>query len=203
MTISKGTEWGSEVTRPDDLRVATDDAHLASLLTDGSGTATAVASGDLWRTVGARPLGDRMRVFAFPVDLVSYRIDDEPAGTFVAHLLARRPLHRGGVWRGEVLVVMNAEWIGSFDVAPRGHPNDGRVETLLASPALTVRQRLAVRSRLPNATHLPHPLIASRPVRAHEWEFDQPMDVVADGRPVGRARRLTIHVEPDAAILFA
>lgn len=203
MTISKGTEWGSEVTRPDDIRVAIDDAHLASLLTDGSGTATAVASGDLWRTVGARPLGERTRVLEFPVDLVRYRIDDDPEHTFVAHLVARRPLRRGGVWRGPVLVVMNAEWIGSFDVAPRGHPNDGRVETLLASSALSVRQRLAVRSRLPNATHLPHPLIASRSVRTHEWEFDRPMDVVADGRRVGRARRLSVRVEPDAAILFA
>lgn len=203
MTISKNTAWGTEVARPDDLRVADDDAHLARLLTDGTGCATAVASGDVFRTVGARPLGDRTQVFEFPIDLVTYRIDDEPAGTFVAHLVARRPRRRGGGWRGPVLAVMNAEWIGSFDVAPRGHPNDGRVETFMASPLLTLRQRLAVRSRLRNASHLPHPLIASRPVKAQQWDFDQPMTIIADGKPAGRARRLVIEVEPDAAILYA
>ena len=203
MTISKNTAWGTEVSRPDDLRVATDDAHLAQLLTDGSHRATAVGSGDLFRTVGARPLDDRAQVFAFPIDLVTYRIDDEPPRTFVANLVARLPRRRGGVWRGPVLAVMNAEWIGAFDVAPRGHPNDGRVETFMASPSLTFRQRLAVRSRLRNASHLPHPLIASRPVKAQQWEFDQPMTIVADGKPAGRARRLAIEVEPDAAILYA
>lgn len=203
MTISKGSAWGSEVPRPDDLRIAHDDAHLTRLLTDGTRHATAVASGDIFRTLGARPLADRTRLSEFPIDLVTYRIDDEPARSFIAHLVARRPLVRGGVWRGQVLAVMNAEWIGDFDVAPRGHPNDGRVETLLASAALTVRQRLTVRTRLCNATHLPHPLIATRSVRAHEWEFEQPMDVVADGERIGRARRVSVHVEPDAAVLSA
>jgi hypothetical protein len=203
VTISKGAAWGSEVARPDHLRVAADDAHLALLTTDGTGHPTAVGSGDLFRTVGARPLGDRSKLFAFPVDLVTYRIDDGPIATFAAHLVARRPLIRGGAWRGPVLAVMNAEWIGPFDVAPRGHPNDGRVETFLASASLTVRQRLAVRSRLRNATHLPHPLITTRSVRAGEWEFDHPMDFVADGETAGRGRQLTIEVQSDATVLFA
>ena len=98
---------------------------------------------------------------------------------------------------------MNAEYVGPYDVAPRGHPNDGRVETFLIDASMPFRQRLAVRRRLRNATHLPHPMIATRPVRSGDWNFDNEMAVRIDGVAAGRARRVRIDVEPDAATLYA
>ncbi|MFK8025979.1 MAG: hypothetical protein AB8G26_18640 [Ilumatobacter sp.] len=203
MTIAKGEPWGEDVERPGDLRVAADDAELARLLADGSGTPTAVAAGDMARTIGARPIGDRTALLSFPIDLVHVRIDDHTEHVAVAHLVVRLPWARGGALRGPVLVVMNAEWIGDFEVAPRGHPNDGRVETLLGDPSLGLRQRLAIRTRLRNASHLPHPAITTRAVRQHDWSFEREMDVLIDGERVDRGRHVSVKVEADAAVLFA
>ncbi len=203
MTISKGGDWGESVARPSELRVAHSDAELAALLADGSGRATAVGAGDVFRTVGSRPLGDRDELLALPIDLMWVRLDDRDPAPASAHLVARSPWRSGGWWRGETLVVMNAEFIGDFDVAPRGHPNDGRVETLHAGAELTLRQRWAVWRRLPSARHLPHPSIRTRSIRSMTWEFARPRAVIVDGRPAGRAQRVQIDVEPDAAVLFA
>lgn len=42
---------------------------------------------------------------------------------FVAHLVARRSW-----WRGRTLAVMNAQWLGGWDLAPRSHPDDGLLD---------------------------------------------------------------------------
>lgn len=204
MTISKGGEWGQTVDRPTDLRIAVDDADLARLLDDGTGTPTAVSSGDMFRTLGAQAVGERRELRAVPIDLVDVTTDSGALPMVaVAHVLARSPWSRGGWWRGEAVAVMNAEYVGEFDVAPRGHPSDGRVETFLIDVAMGSRQRLALRRRMRNASHLPHPHIAVRSVRRGEWEFARPLDVVADGQVVARSRRLRIEVRPDAAVLHA
>lgn len=203
MTISKGADWGETVERPPDLRVATNDHDLAVMLADGSGQPTAVSGGDVHRTVGARPLGDRDELLALPFDLLRVTLDDSESLVAVAHVLARSPWRIGGWWRGDALAVMNAEFVGDYDVAPRGHPNDGRAETLRVGPEMGLRQRWEVRRRLPSARHLPHPSIATRPIRSMTWDFDRPQVISADGRKLGLARRLAIEVAPDAAVLHA
>jgi len=145
----------------------------------------------------------RAELTAFPIDLVHVRLDDEREIIAVAHVLARGPDWRGGWWRGDVLAVMNAEYIGRFDVAPRGHPNDGRVEVLAAGGDLGLRQRFEVRRRLPSGSHLPHPSIRVRPVRAETFEFGRPLRVRVDGVESGSARRIEIRVDPDAATVHA
>lgn len=203
MTISKGADWGDTVARPADLRVATGDRQLAQMLTDGTGTPTAVNTGDMYRTIGSRPLLDRSELLALPIDLLRVTSDDTEQVVAVAHVLARSPRSAGGWWRGEALAVMNAEFVGVFDIAPRGHPNDGRVETFSVGSEMGVRQRWEVRQRLPTARHLPHPGIASRPVRSMTWDFDRPRTIFADGVRIGRVNRLTVDVLPDAAVLYA
>ena len=201
MTIRPGEEWGTDVLRPADLVVAADDAELASLLTDDD-VPTAVAGGDLSRTVGARSIEGRATLRRLPVDLVRVTLDGEVMAA-VAHVVIRRPRRRGSWWRGPVVAVMNAEFIGDWDVAPRGHPNDGRVEVFELDAAMPVRQRAAVARRMRSASHLPHPLIARRSARSADWSFDRPMEVVVDGRVRGRFRRISIEVLPDAGVLHA
>ncbi len=203
MTISKGADWGRLVERPSNLRIAQNDHELAQMLDDGSGQPTAVRAGDMHRTVGSRPIGDRSELLALPVDLLRVSLDEGAPLAAIAHVLARSPWQVGGWWRGEVLAVMNAEFVGDFDVAPRGHPNDGRVETFRAGSALNIRQRWEVRRRLPSARHLPHPLIAARPVRSMSWEFQRRRAVRVDGRPIGTARHIEVAVEADAAVIYA
>jgi hypothetical protein len=202
VTISKGHAWGRTVPRPPGLRVAADDAELAEYLADGTGRPTAVAAGDMWRTVGAAGLEGRAVLNALPLDLLEVRIDDRvlPA---VAHVVAHLPWRRGGWLRGPVIVLMNAEFVGKYDVAPRGHPNDGRIESLSIDEETPLRQRLAMRSRARNASHVPHPRIATRSTRHAEFPALDGLRVVVDGRDRGLAHALSVRVRPDAAVLHA
>lgn len=203
MTISKGVDWGKVVPRPADLRVAANDHELAVMLGDGSARPTAVSAGDVYRTVGGRPLDDRSDLLALPFDLLRVSLDGAAPVLAVAHVLARSPWRTGGWWRGDALAVMNAEFVGALDVAPRGHPNDGRAETFRVGPAMGIRQRWEVWRRLPSARHLPHPAIITRPIRSMTWDFDVPRVISADGHKLGHARRLNVEVVADAAVLHA
>ena len=203
MTIGRGEAWGTLVARPGAVREARTDAEVADLLEAGSEPPVHVVGGDLARTVGARPPGERREVLALPVDLVEVRLDGGEPRLVAAHVVARLPRRLGGELRGPLLAVMNAEFVGERDVAPRGHPNDGRVEALLVDASMGVRQRLELARRVRAATHLPHPAITVRSVRRASWDFDRAMVVVADGRRLGRCRRLEVEVRPDAAVVHA
>ena len=79
---------------------------------------------------------------------------------------------------------MNAEYVGTADVAPRGHPNDGRLDVLHVAAQMTLRERWAARNRLPTGTHVPHPRLALRSVT--EWTATPPRGarVHVDGQVV-------------------
>lgn len=208
MTISPGAPWGRSVARPVDLVTVPDDPSLAAALADRDGPPVSVAAGDLARTLGVAsrgPTGEgRGMVHELPIDLLEVRLDDrhEPL-TACAHVIARSPWTRGHWWRGPIVAVMNAEFVGEWDVAPRGHPNDGRAEVVEVDPAMSMRQRGAARRRLGSATHVPHPRIATRSVRSSRWTFPYPLVVLVDGRAVGRSGSLSVEVRPDAAIVYA
>lgn len=204
MTIERGQPWGRSVPRPDDLVVVDDDHALAAALSavDRSHPPTSVRGGDLARTLGV--VSDRTTLNELPIDLLEVRLDGATEShTACAHVIARSPWMRGGWWRGPVLAVMNAEFLGEFDVAPRGHPNDGRVETFEADASMSIRQRLAARRRLRNATHVPHPSVTTRSVRDATWTFQRSLEVFVDGRHVGRATTIAVTVVADAAVVYA
>ena len=211
MTIGKGEAWGREVQRPSGLVVARDDADLAARLqrqrTDATLEPVAVRSGDLARTLGRAPVDGRPTLNELPIDMVSVALGDveSPDRSLLAcaHIVIRSPWSRGGWLRGSAVVVMNAEFIGDCDVAPRGHPNDGRVEVFEVDARLGTRQRFAARRRARTATHVPHPLIATRSVRTAQWSFESQMTVVVDGQRIGSARDVAIAVVADAAVVYA
>jgi diacylglycerol kinase family enzyme len=152
-----------------------------------------LVGGDLCRTVGGK--GDETRIrseraMQLPVDLGSVLLDGRQHW-FVAHLVVRRSW-----WRGRVVAVMNAQWIGPWDVAPKSHPNDGLLDVFDGD--LSFDDRLKVRGRLRTGTHVPHPAIAQSRVAALQIEFDRPTPVWLDGERVGSARTLSIRTEPDA-----
>ena len=199
MTVGPGDEWGRTVARPTRLQTAHDDAEVVRLLRGDSDVAVLVAGGDLARTLGTPPPEPRASLQELPVDLLEVTTEH---GTVLAcaHVVVRSSWSRGGWWHGPVIAVMNAQFIGDWDVAPRGHPNDGRAEILQAE-SLSWRDRLAVRRRLPHGTHLPHPGITVRSVRAAEWDLPRGSVVAIDGGASRRARSLAVRVIPDAAVV--
>jgi diacylglycerol kinase family enzyme len=128
-----------------------------------------------------------------PVD-AGHAVIDGRDHLFVAHLVARRSW-----WRGEIVAVMNAQFIGRYDVAPRSHPNDGRLDVVHVDAAMSVRARWQARRRLPSGTYVPHPQISQR--RVEEWSTTlmPPLDVWLDGvRVAHRARQVSVRCVPDA-----
>lgn len=198
MTIEKDLPWGSPGSLPDDGVLARSDAEVRSILEaarrGGEPPPTiGLLGGDLARTVGAR--GDEARLrspdaIVLPMDLGSVLVDGRHHW-FAAHLVARRSW-----WRGRVVAVMNAQWLGSWDVAPRSHPNDGLLDVFDAD--LGLDDRIKARRRLPTGTHVPHPGIRVARVAATQIDLGRPTPIRLDGEPVGTASTLSIRIEPDA-----
>jgi hypothetical protein len=198
VTVEKGVDWGGTGPVPDDLVLVHTDAEARAAVVAARATGLSLPTlgllgGDLARTLGGRGGdGDRLRESGTlaTVDLGVAVLDGTPH-PFVAHLVARRSW-----WRGRVVAVMNAQFIGRWDVAPRGHPGDGRLDVLDGDPGLGDRWK--ARSRLPAGTHVPHPDIGQ--TRAATWSttFDRPTPVRLDGELVATVLAVEVTVEPDA-----
>ena len=203
MTIRKGQPWGEAVQSPASLLIAdTDQAAqvwvVAARTVDSPLPAIGFAGGDLARTMGGGAAGRFPgTVTKAPVDLV--RVEADGAVTWaVAHVVARRRWSRGQVW-----MAMNAQFHGPYDVVPRAHPNDGKLDLLQVATAMPLRTRLQARARARTGTHLPHPQLATRRVTEVTLEFDRPLDLWVDGAKWRRADHVHLAVEPDALTAYA
>jgi diacylglycerol kinase family enzyme len=161
--------------------------------------ALGLTGGDLWRTLGAPSPGPgpgaeaRLRsaeAHTFTCDLGSVLIDGK-LHWFVAHLIARR-----GWWQGRTIAVMNAQWLGRWDLGPRSHPDDGLLD--IADADLSFGDRLKARHRLPTGTHVPHPDIATFRRASMIFDLAPGLDIWLDGEKVDWATHLAVRVEPDA-----
>ncbi|HEU5082721.1 MAG TPA: hypothetical protein VFU14_05220 [Acidimicrobiales bacterium] len=201
MTVRKGETWGGPGRLPDDGVLVRSDLEARRAVTEARRAnrpvpALGLLAGDLARTCGATGDEDRLRspdAQQLPVDLGEVLVDGS-LHFFVAHLVARRSW-----WRGPVVAAMNAEYLGEWDVAPRSHPNDGRLDLLEAD--LPLGDRWKARGRLRTGTHVPHPAIRERRVKAVQLDLAPGTDVWLDGERIGRARALSIRVEPDALMV--
>jgi hypothetical protein len=160
--------------------------------------AVALLGGSMMRAVGGSGDAGRLEreVAILPVDLVRVTLDGSRTVWAAAHVVVRRTW-----WRGRVVAAMNAQFLGDFDVTPRAHPNDGKVDVLDVAASMPVRERWQARGRLPSGTHLPHPAISVRQLTTVELGFDRPMRVWADGVAVGSATTVSLEVEPDAYLV--
>lgn len=197
MTIGKGKPWGAPGPLPDSGVVVRSDGEARAVLEAARREGRpypplGLLGGDLCRTLGGPRIEARLRsheAVTFPVDLGEVLIDGR-LHLFVAHLVARDRF-----WR-ESFVAMNAQWLGEWNLGPRAHPGDARLDTYRAS--LTIGDLPKVRARLHHGTHLPHPRITERRAPAVQVDLPKALSVALDGQAVGRARRLSVRVEPDA-----
>jgi len=201
MTVRKGEPWGQPAVCPADVRVVSTDRDVSEWIIwhrtrDQPIRDLGVSGGDLARTCGGsgqqRPCAARVTVDAMRVSL-----DGSEPTWGAAHVVARRE------WlRGDLAFVMNAQFYGAYDVAPRSHPNDGKIDVLRVDAAMGWRERLQARQRARRGAHLPHPNLTMKSVADCELQFDQSMVVWIDGVRRGTARRLQVTVEPDAYAIY-
>jgi YegS C-terminal NAD kinase beta sandwich-like domain len=202
VTVRKGEAWGEAGGLPPEGVVVADDAEARAVVTAARRAgepppALGLVGGDLCRTLGGRGDDAGLRsaeAARLPVDLGSVLLDGRQHW-FVAHLVARN-----GWWRGRIVAVMNAEFHGDWDVAPRAHPGDGLLDIVDVAAAMSLTDRWAARARLRTGAHVPHPAIATSRRAAVQVDFDRPTPVWLDGERAGEARHLSVRVEPDALV---
>jgi hypothetical protein len=202
MTIEKGRTWGRPaIELPPGPRVtAHSDAEAGTAVEQArrAGAAPPVVillGGDLCRTVGGTgdaTHADGTDAIALPCDIGSVLLDGRQHW-FVAHLVARRSW-----WRGRLFAAMNAQFFGRYDVAPRGHPNDRRLDVVDVDPRFGLADRFKAWRRLPSGTHVPHPRIRVQSTAALQTTFDPPLRIWLDGVDRGEVANVSLRVEADA-----
>lgn len=197
MPIAKGQPWGSPGPVPAGAVTVGSDAEASAVLESarragGPFPALVLTGGDLFRTLGGSAGPGTTAGNLFPIGVGEALLDGR-LHLFVAHLVARSRL-----WR-RAFVAMNAQFLGDWNLGPRAHPNDGRLDTYDAR--LPLGELPAVRSRVRSGTHLPHPGIVERRAASVTVELDRPLPVFLDGVPVGRARSIAVRARPDTLVV--
>jgi hypothetical protein len=197
MPVRRGEAWGHEGVLPAGGIVVRSDAEARTVVEEARRAGDelpvlGLLGGDLCRTLGGT--GDERRLHeggvVAEVDVGAALIDGR-LHWFVAHLVARR-----GWLRGPIVALMNAQFLGDWDVAPRAHPGDGRLEQLHVT--MRAGERLQARPRLPLGTHVPHPRIHESRVAFTQLELTKPTPIRLDGEVVGKARSVSVRLEPAA-----
>ncbi len=149
--------------------------------------------GDLCRTLGGRGNASTLHnldAYRFAVDLGAVLLDGR-LFWFCAHLIAKQL-----GWGGEVVVAMNAAWLGRWNLGPKAHPGDGLLDIMQGH--LCVSDRFKASKRAKTGDHLPHPHISYKRIAALQIELTRPTKVFLDGVSVGKARNVSLRVEPAA-----
>ena len=199
MTIRKGEAWGGPGTLPAEGVVVRADAEARAVVeaaraADRPVPPLGLLGGDLCQTLGG--LGDEARLrspdaMRFPVDVGRVELPGGRRHWFVAHAVVRR---RG--WLGRAVAVMNAQWLGDWDLGPRAHPGDARLD--VTDGRVPLGDLWQARARVRTGTHLPHPGLKTSRVGRLELALARPETLWLDGQRVARVRQLVIEVEPDA-----
>lgn len=190
MTIRRGEPWGTDVPRPADLRCAQTDVDVADAFLDAPDRPVGLGGGDLHRSLGSP--GVREEAQRLPIDVLRVSADGIDL-VAIAHVVARRSW-----WRGPIVAAFNVDHLGDWNVAPRAHPNDGRMDVIEVDGAMSFRQRWQARGRLPAGTHVPHPMVTTRTSTEESWSFPGPRQLWVDGRRVADVRTLRVVIDPDA-----
>ncbi|MGH2685038.1 MAG: diacylglycerol/lipid kinase family protein [Actinomycetota bacterium] len=196
MTIKKGEPWGRPGPVPSDAVVVRSDGDARAVVDEARRAGEAppplvLLGGDLCRTLGGRGEIRDGQTHHFPVDIGAALVDGR-LHWFVSHLVAMRSW-----WRGQVVMAMNVQWRGDWNVGHRAHPNDGMLD-VYDFGGLSAIDRWQARRRLPSGSHVPHPGIGYQRTAATQLHLRPPLPVFLDGEPIGRARNLSLRVEDDA-----
>lgn len=200
MTIEKGGSWGRVAPTPADLLVA-DDEHSAARAVAGGAKYLALRSGDLLRAIGIAEGTPAPRVgepsLQLPCDVLEVTCDHE-------RTVALSSVVIGTTARPRVWVSLGG-FLGTFNVSPRAHPNDGLLDALRFDGPVPIRQLLAIRRRMRLGAHLPHPSLSIERTADFRWCADDARGtpVRIDRRRRGRVGLVTLTVRADAYVLCA
>jgi hypothetical protein len=205
MGVRPGAEWGTATDEAADVTVRGSDADLAAAVAQHLGSLIRFepdAGSDLARAVGLRA-GMPVMGRAVPLDVL--RFDD---GLLAVNMVIMgTPPPRIRAWSQPVValphggralaaVVANGQFHGGLDLAPRGHPGDGRGE--FHTYRLRRGERSVMRRRLATGSHVPHPRIDTRTITEIVLSAPRGAPVEADGVLLGSRHVCRLEVVPGA-----
>ena len=207
MTIEKGKEWGYRAPRPSTVSFAKDDVDLVSQWKVDSSVPFVILAGDLHTSLG-RPLWktsddlENSSAQFLPVDILKVEVAYENASSShdVTTMYALSSVQIGS-WlsRGRFVCVSNCGFVGTYNVAPRAHPNDGEMDVVTISGSIDWRQRIQARARARLGNHVPHPHIAMERGVAQSWTKESARErLLVDGLEVKRWSAVHVSVIADA-----
>jgi hypothetical protein len=198
MTLEKGVPWGVSGTVPRGSARAESDAEVARA---ASREAVIVTSGDLHRGVGeprAKNVGDECTLL--PVDVMEVVVTSSRGETSVRPAVAHVCVGRFGARRGFAGLV-NAGFVNGLNLAPRGHPGDGRVELVIFDESVPWRQRRLARRRARTGSHVPHPSIHVSSVNEWTRERVRGEALHIDGVMVDSWSKIAVTVRPGHVVI--
>ncbi len=225
MTIEKGKDWGRRGAVAESIPVVSSDRSLAELFevttVNGEGTVRGPAvvglapvtsevkdqrkaQDGLAQTLGAR--GTRAQLFEgertiVPIDLGIVKLYGSPSesGPVTSIVMAAGLVVASRFWSGPIYGAMNASFLGAWNVAPSGHPNDGRLDIVTAE--MKISDRFKARKRLRSGSHVPHPDISIRRLREAMFTPPPSSKVWIDGVQYGSVAKVEVAVIADAVEL--
>ena len=210
--VSKGRPWGRPATGPADVEVGGSDADLAAAASERPGLRVAfrpTPSSDLARALGLA--GGESHVAEVPVDALrlggatgmavnSVVLGTPPDRLRWASRSAPIEVSVDGRTRfsGQAasVLVASGQYLRGADVVPRGHPGDGRAEVQVYE--LRPGERRAMRRRLPQGAHVPHPRIHEVVGHRVHVRAGRSLPLEVDGVRRGEVAELEVELVPGA-----
>ena len=207
MTIRKGKDWGEQVEAPADLLVFADDpsanSYLNEVFVNGNmAPPIAVLKSNLARTLGLSGASlKKPTMLHTKFDLVEVDYVLVSAVTGKMHFLGNAVI-RNGWLRGAITGVFNSSFIGTWDCAPKAHPNDAKLDVVSIDQSMNVRQRLTAKRLVKLGSHLPHPKISYKQAESFKVDLEEPARLFVDAMDLGMVKHCDFRVISDAVSLY-
>jgi hypothetical protein len=208
MTIRKGSAWGSVQPEPPHLISCANERELGKSLELGSaGDLYRLESGSLLTAMGVTFQENPPTRIRVTIDAVAVSYTDL-SGSSRRIIAIGSAVIRGSGILGQILVVSNTGFGHGLELLAKAHPNDGKLDVMMISDTMGVRQRLNALRRQRTNSHLPHPDIATSQQTALRWERPgnrrnvRRYRLFVDGFDCGRIQGASFEVLPDAATVY-
>lgn len=191
--IRRGQPWGEPSYMFDDVIIVENDLVLART---NPTNRVFLTGGDIARSLG-QPQVPAVGSACTEVTIDAMLCDIMNSDGQSTLIVAASSIIVGNYWKGRHLIVSNAGWIGDSNVAPRAHPNDGKVEMLTMRSHMSLRQRFLARRKMNTGVHLPHPDLSSAQISTTVIESKGREILVIDGDKISNWTSISITVQPD------
>ena len=192
--MHRGEDWGTRTSIPEDAVTCSSDAAASRTVSEARRARSPMPSllltgGSLFRTLG----GVRAQTSAAGAQatLVECNVGEALLDGKLRWFIATVTMGRNWL-SGDYTIVANAAHLGHWNIAPRAHPGDDRLDLIEAR--LTFSQRVLALRRLKTGSHVPHPGISVSQFKSRTFTFGRHIPVTIDGAGNSRHRNVAIRV---------